>query len=160
MIDNGSERITDDAGYQRVQSRVRQLMGNCADEAELQELKFLAKELERYSMQRFEINQTRTDGVHHIEFLLDQGAATLEGLVEVFGGRQQLVDYMTRRRNIKDQTIDAIVSNFHTKREFIDRPFCRPAGWEYDARPGDAEWYADLTEMVRSAEPQLAVAGV
>ena len=49
------EPISDDAGYERAQARARQLMNNWADEAELAELKALAKAVTAYARTRFDI---------------------------------------------------------------------------------------------------------
>lgn len=122
--------ITDDASYERAQTRVRQLMNNWADEVELAELKALSKAVTAYAETRFDIFKEETDGVCEVAYMLDQGIVTLDALVPVFGGMEQLVDYMTRRQNLNDETIDAIVLNFNTEREWIDKPFCRPEGWQ------------------------------
>ena len=124
------EPITDDATYKRVQARLIAAMDSPRSEEEVEELRLLGQELSRYAQERFRFNQTPTDGPDEIEFMLDQGIATLHDLEEVIGGRQRFIEYMTRKRNLDPATIDAVVANFDTKREWIDKPFCRPEGWQ------------------------------
>ena len=147
------EPINDYATYKRVQawliSTMNTPLGTPDEEAELQAL---ADAADRYALARWPELSHVTDGVSEVESMLDRGSATLEGLLEVFGGREALVAYMTRRQQLDDETIDVIVERFNTKREWIDKPFCKPAGWVYDVRPGDAEWWVELTEMVREQE--------
>ena len=123
--------ITDDAGYRRAQARVHSMMNvRPKDEEEDEELRLLTKELVRYAETRFDIFKDGGDGADELEFMLDQGIVTLDELIPVFGGMQRLVEYMTRRRNLDPATIDAIVSKFDTEREWIDKPFCKPEGWQ------------------------------
>ena len=122
--------ITNDADYKRAQTRVRELMDNWADEAELAELKALSEAIENYARTRFDIFKVQTDGVDEIESMLDLGVVRLDELIPVFGGMERLVEFMIRRRNLEPATIDAIVANFNTKREWIDKPFCEPEGWK------------------------------
>ena len=148
------EPIIDDATYYRIQkllsSKMNTPLGTPEEEAELEAL---AEASNQYAAERWpELENHVTDGVHEILFLFDMGSVTIEGLLEVFGGREELVAYMTRRQQIDDEKIDMIVERFNTKREWIDKPFCKPAGWVYDVRPGDAEWWVELTEMVRAVE--------
>ena len=155
------EAVTDDATYDRIQkllvSKMNTPLGTPDEEAELQAL---AKAANRYAAERWpDLENTVTDGVHEILFLFDMGSVTIEGLLEVFGGREALVAYMTRRQQLDDETIDVIVERFNTKREFIDKPFCKPEGWDYDVRPGDAEWWVELTEMVRAVEREGELVG-
>ena len=122
--------ITNDAAYRRAQARVGELMNNWADEAELAELKALSAAVDSYAQSRFEQIDDAGDGVLEIAYMLDHDLATLDELLPVFGGMEQFVAFMTRQRNLNPATIDAIVSNFHTKREWIDLPFCKPEGWQ------------------------------
>ena len=122
--------ITDDAAYERAQARVRQLMNNWSNEAELAELKALAEAVTTYAETRFDIYKDETDGVCEIAFMLDQGTVTLDELIPVVGGIEACIAFMTRRRNLEPATIDEIVAKFDTKREWIDKPFCRPPGWQ------------------------------
>ena len=123
--------ITDDAGYRRAQARIHSMMNvRPKDEAEAEELRLLTKELVRYAETRFDIFKEETDGVCEIAFMLDQGMVTLDELLPVFGGMERIVEYMTRRRDLDATTIDDIAAKFNTKREWIDKPFCRPPGWQ------------------------------
>lgn len=149
------EPITDDASYDLAVARIGQLVNNWSNDEELAELKALSTAADRYAQARFDAFQESTDGPDEIEFMLDQERATLDGLIEVFGGRERFVEYMTRRRNIDGATIDAIVANFNTRREFIDKPFRKAPGWDDDVRPGDPPWVSEMAEMVRAAERHL-----
>ena len=122
--------ITDDAAYRRAQARVGELMNNWADESELAELKSLSAAVDSYAQSRFEQIDDPGDGVLEIAYMLDHDLATLDELLPVFGGMEQFVAFMTRQRNLSPETIDAIVATCHTKREWIDLPFCKPEGWQ------------------------------
>ena len=124
------EQINDDAAYERASARAMELSNNCANDAEGEELRALAAAIDAYAQDRFEAYQTTTDGPDEIEFMLDQGIATLHDLEEVIGGRERFIEYMTRKRNLEPATIDAVVANFDTERESIDKPFRRPEGWQ------------------------------
>ena len=167
--------ITDDAGYRRAQARVHSMMNvRPKDEEEDEELRLLTKELVRYAETRFDIFKDGGDGADELEFMLDQGIVTLDELIPVFGGMQRLVEYMTRRRNLDPATIDAIVSKFDTEREWIDKPFCKPEGWqditmenvnccdEYPCPMGIGEWRErllahreELTRMHRIGQDRV-----
>ena len=123
--------ITNDADYKRAQTRVRELMDNWADERELAELRALSGAVDSYAQTRFEVIQYEGDGVNELVYMLDQGLAALDELIPVFGGMDPFVEFMIRRRNLEPATIDAIVANFDTKREWIDKPFCEPEGWKH-----------------------------
>ena len=160
------EPITDDATYERVQARLLDAWGTPTVDPEAEaELRMLAEELQRYAHERFEINRVKTDGVREIAFMLDQGMATLPDMVAVFGGRDRFIEYMTRQRNVGEETIDAILANFDTKREWIDKPFCKPPGDDdisaegqepcdnpMCCTPGERDWRVVLAEMVREQE--------
>ena len=122
--------ITDDAGYERAQVRIGELFNNCANDEEVAELRALADAVTEYAKTRFEIFKDGGDGADELEFMLDQEIVTLDELLPVFGGMERLVEFMIRRRNLEPATIDAIVANFNTKREWIDKPFCEPEGWK------------------------------
>lgn len=161
------EPITDDATYKRVQARLIAAMHKPRSAAEEEELRLLGQELSRYAQERFQVNRIQTDGPDEIEFMLDQGIATLHELEEVIGGRERFIEYMTRRRNLDPATIDAVVANFDTERESIDKPFRRPEGWQDIAKemaePCDNleccppewqnqhDWRAELREHIPSA---------
>ena len=72
----------------------------------------------------------QTDGADHLEFRLDEGMSTLDELVPVFGGMEPFLEFMTRRRNLDPDTLEALVSELGIKRERIDKPFCKPEGWQ------------------------------
>ena len=155
--------ITDDATYERVQARLVDMMDKVPkDELEAAELDALADELERYYRTRFAPARPPSDGVHELVFMLDMGIAKLDDLLPLVGGRDRLIEFLTRRRNLDSDAIDAIVANFKTKREEIDKPFCEPPGWQVlsmDGQepcenpeccdPDDSDWRAELTGIGR-----------
>lgn len=157
------EAITDDAGLERAEARLSSMMGKTPkDDSEAAELSALAKEVERYCWTRFEVLRTPTDGVHELTFMLDQQMATLEELIPIFGGRERLIEYVTREVNIDEATMDAIASTFNRKRERFDKPFCEPPGMQalimeetepcLDPEmcpPEGPDWRAELTGMGR-----------
>ena len=124
------ESITDDAGYERAQVRIGQLFNNCANDEEVAELRALAAAVAEYAETHFEFYWVQTDGADHIEFLLDQEIVTLDELLPVFGGMEPFVEFMTRKRTLDADTLDALVAEFDVRREDIDRPFCQPPGWK------------------------------
>ena len=122
--------VTNDAEHERAMARLNGLMNNCANDAEVAELRALAQAIQDYELEHSWLSQVETDGVHEIEFMLDQGAISLDDLVSLLGGIEAVAEYMTRRQNLEAEVIDAIVANFDTKREWIDKPFCEPEGWK------------------------------
>ena len=124
------EPITDDAGYKRAEARAGELMNNWADEAELAELKALAEAITNYAETHFEFYQVHVDAADHIEFMLDQGMVTLDELVPVFGGMEPFIEFMTRKRNLDEMTLDALSVKFDIDREWIDKEFIKPSGWQ------------------------------
>ena len=155
--------ITDDATYERVQARLIDMMDKVPkDEFEAAELDALADELERYYRERFAPERPPSDGVHEVVFMLDMGIASLDELLPLVGGRDRLVEFMTRRRNLDSDAIDAIVAKFNRKREELDKPFCEDPGWDVLSTEGqepcvnpdccdpDArDWRAELTGIGR-----------
>ena len=122
--------ITTEAEHKQALDRVFAMMNNCANDAEVEELRALAQAVQDYELEHSWLSQVETDGVDEIEFMLDQGAITLDDLVSLLGGIEAVVEYMTRRQNLDAEVIDAIVANFDTKREWIDKPFCESEGWK------------------------------
>ena len=110
--------------------RLDAVMETDVDPSEVDEYRALAQSIQDYEMEHSWLSQVQTDGVHEIEFMLDQGMMTLDDLIPVFGGMEPLIMYMTRQRNLDPATVDTIVANFNTKREDIDTPFCEPEGWQ------------------------------
>ena len=100
------------------------------DASEVEEYRALAQAIQDYELEHSWLSQVQTDGVHEIEFMLDQGMVTLDELLPVFGGMESFVAFMTRQRNLSPATIDAIAGKFNTKREYLDKPFCSPEGWQ------------------------------
>ena len=123
--------ITDDASYKRAQARIHSMMSRTPkDAAEAEELDALTDALVAYGKTRFKFWEIETDGADHLEFMLDQGMTTLDELIPVFGGIEPLIMFMTRRRNLDRETLEALVSELGIKREDLDKPFCSPEGWQ------------------------------
>lgn len=149
--------ITDDATYHLAEARAMQLKNNCANEAEREELDALAGAIDDYAQQCLERGLPPLDGAGEIIYMLDMGHATLGELIPIFGGIEQLIDFVTRKRNIDAATIDAIVANFDTKREWIDTPFYKPEGWQdiMKSKGDPSDWRTELMESMPSTEREL-----
>lgn len=166
------ELITDDAGYYRVQARLRSAMNTpMGTVEEEEELRLLAKEISRYSRERFPSLYGEIDGPSEIACLLDSDFATLEDLLQIFGGMERFIDYMTRKVNIDGETIDAIAVACDTERERLDKPFSKPEGWQdIDIEPNPPpcddpkccdpdeprDWREVLLEHMPAADRELA----
>ena len=122
--------ITTASEHAAALKRLDAVMETDVDPSEVDEYRALAQSIQDYEMEHSWLSQVQTDGVHEIEFMLDQGMMTLDDLIPVFGGMEPLIMYMTRHRNLDPATVDTIVANFDTKREDIDKPFCEPEGWQ------------------------------
>ena len=134
--------VTNDAEHKRALTRFRELFGSPRDSDEGAELRALATAIQDYEMANYDFGPT--DAADEIEFMLDQGDATLDALYPIFGGRDAFIDFMTRRRELDPETIDALVDRFPTKREWLDKPSCSPEGWQDIAKWDDIPWRKEL----------------
>ena len=123
-------KITTEAEHKRALERVDAMMNNCVDDAEVEELRALAQAVHDYEWERSWLTYVQTDGADELEFMLDEGQTTLDELVPVFGGMEPLIMFMTRRRNLEPETLETLVSELGIKREYLDKPFCSPEGWQ------------------------------
>ena len=123
-------KITTEAEHKRALERVDAMMNNCVDDAEVEELRALAQAVHDYEWERSWLSYVQTDGADELEFMLDEGQTTLDELVHVFGGMEPLIMFMTRRRNLEPETLETLVSELGIKREYLDKPFCSPEGWQ------------------------------
>ena len=123
-------KITTEAGHKQALERVRAMMNNCVDDAEVEELRALAQAVHDYEWERSWLSHVQTDGADHLEFMLDEGKTTLDELMPVFGGMEPFLEFMTRQRNLDPKTLEALVSELGIEREEIDKPFCKPEGWQ------------------------------
>lgn len=80
--------------------------------------------------------------------MLDQREATLDELYSIFGGRDAFIDFMTRRQPLDDATIDVLVANYNTKREWLERPFRASEGWQDITKFDDIPWRAELMKFM------------
>ena len=162
------ETITDYATYKRVQARLisefNTPLKSPEDEAEHRRL---AEELQRYAHEHFAINQVELDGVDEVIGNLDYTHLTLEELTPVFRGLERFVEYMTRRRNIDAQTIDALVTQFGMDRADLEKPFRKPPGDEDISAegqepcdnpecctPGHVDWRLELAAAITHMDRQ------
>ena len=122
--------ITTEAEHKQALDRVSAMMNNCANDAEVEELRALARAVHDYEWERSWLSQVQTDGADHLEFMLDEGQATLDELIPVFGGMEPFLAFMTRKRNLEPETLEALVSQLSIRREDLDKPFCTPEGWQ------------------------------
>ena len=123
-------KITTKAEHKRALDRVSAMMNNCANDAEVEELRALAKAVQAYEQEHFEFWKLTSDGADHLEYMLDEEQTTLDELVPVFGGMEPFLEFMTRRRELDPATLEALVSELGIRREDLDKPFCKPEGWE------------------------------
>lgn len=158
--------ITDRATYDRVQDRVNSMLERPSrDAAEEAEIDMLLNEMRRYGRENFAINQVVLDGVDEVLGKLDYTHLTLDELIPVFGGLERFVEYMTRRRNIDAETIDALVTQFDMDRDELEMPFRSPPGDRDISAEGQelcedpvccppdyVDWRVVLAEMVRERE--------
>ena len=123
------EPINDYATYKRVQAWLIATMNTpLGSPEEAARRRLQAEELQRYAHENFAINQVVLDGVDEVIGKLDYTHLTLDELIPVFGGLERFVEYMTRRRNIDAETIDALVTQFDMDRDELEMPFRSPPG--------------------------------
>ena len=158
------EPINDYATYKRVQTWLIATMNTPLGSPEEEARRRLqAEELQRYSLENFEFHQVKLDGVDEVVGKLDYTHLTLDELIPVFGGLERFVEYMTRRRNIDAETIDALVTQFGMDRADLEKPFRSPpgnrdissAGQEpcgdpVCCTPGHVDWRVELAESVQA----------
>lgn len=138
--------ISNDAEHKVALTRARELFGSPRESAEGAELRALAAAIHDYETVKFPPGPN--DAPDEIEYLLDQREATLDELYSIFGGRDAFIDFMTRRRPLDDATIDALVANYNTKREWLVRPFRDSEGWQDIAKFNDVPWRAELMKYM------------
>ena len=124
------EPITTASEHAAALKRLDAVMNNCVDDAEVEELRALAQAVHDYEWERSWLTYVQTDGADELEFMLDEGQTTLDELIPVFGGMEPLIMFMTRRRNLEPETLETLVSELGIKREYLDKPFCSPEGWQ------------------------------
>ena len=157
------ETITDYAAYKRVQawliSSMNTPLGSPQEEARR---RLQAAELQRYAQENFEFFKVELDGVDEVVGKLDYTFLTLDELIPVFGGLERFVEYMTRRRNIDAETIDALVAQFGMDRDELEMPFrTGPGDQDISAKgqapcdnpecctPGERNWRIELAASMR-----------
>ena len=123
-------RITTASEHAAAMKRLDAVMETDVDESEVEEYRALAQAIHDYEWERSWITYVQTDGADELEFMLDEGQTTLDELVPVFGGMEPLIMFMTRRRNLEPETLETLVSELGIKREYLDKPFCSPEGWQ------------------------------
>ena len=132
--------ITDRATYDCVQSRVNRMIDKPVRTPEEEaEIDMLLDELQSFARKNFEFFKFKLDGVDEVVGKLDYTHLTLDELIPVFGGLERFVEYMTRRRNIDAETIDALVTQFDMDRDELEMPFRSP--------PGDRDISAEGQEL-------------
>ena len=156
--------ITDYATYKRVQAWLIATMNTPLGSPEEEARRRLqAEELQRYSLENFEFHQVQLDGVDEVVGKLDYTHLTLDELIPVFGGLERFVEYMTRRRNIDAETIDALVTQFDMDRDELEMPFRSPPGDREISAAGQelcedpvccppdyVDWRVELAESVQA----------
>ena len=162
------EPITDRATYDRIQARVNGMIDQPVRSPEEEsEVDMLIDELERYARRNFEFFQVQLDGVDEVVGKLDYTFLTLDELIPVFGGPERFVEYMTRRRDIDAETIDALVTQFDMDRDELEMPFrTGPGDQDISAEgqepcddpvccpPGERNWRLELAAAITHMDRQ------
>ena len=122
--------ITTASEHAAAMRRLDAVMETDLDESEVAEYRALVQAIQAYEKEHFEFWKLTSDGADHLEFMLDEDMTTLDELVPVFGGMEPFLEFMTRKRNLDPETLEALVSELGIKRERIDKPFCKPESWD------------------------------
>ena len=122
--------ITTAAEHAEALKRLDAVMETDVDPSEVAEYSALAQAIHDYETEHSWISRVQTDGADYLEFMLDEGMTTLDELIPVFGGMESLIMFMTRKRNLDPETLEALVSQLSIRREDLDKPFCTPEGWQ------------------------------
>ena len=125
------KQITTASEHAAALKRLDAVMEIDLDESQVEEYSALAQAIQDYELEHSWLSKLVTDGVEEIEFLLDEGDITLDQLLPVFGGMEPFLAFMTRRRSLDPETLEALVSDLGIDREEIDKPFCKPEGWNH-----------------------------
>ena len=123
--------------------RVNELMDAKAGTPEFEELKRLAKLVSEYEHIHYPIPEPDPAAV--IEYALDSGRATLPDMIDIFGSRAALVDFITRKTPMDAEVAATISERYHYSVERLTAPFDGEQGW-YDVLPGDEPWRQELKD--------------
>ena len=123
-------RITTASEHAAAMKRLDAVIETDVDPSEVEEYRALARAIQAYEQEHSEFWKLTSDGADHLEYMLDEEQTTLDELVPVFGGMEPFLDFMTRKRNLDPGTLAALVSELGIRRERLDKPFCKPEGWD------------------------------
>ena len=123
-------RITTASEHAAAMKRLDAVIETDVDPSEVEEYRALVQAIVAYEKEHFEFWKLTSDGADHLEYMLDEEQTTLDDLVPVFGGMEPFLDFMTRKRELDPATLEALVSELGIRREDLDKPFCKPEGWE------------------------------
>ena len=141
--------IENDTELQRVLDRISSLMDAPADSPEDAELIELVEVSQEYQRGRFDIG--KPDPAAVIEYALDSGRASLPDMIDIFGSRAALVDFITRKTPMDADTAATISKRYHYSVERLTAPFDGEQGW-YDVLPGDEPWRQELKDATAGAD--------
>ena len=139
------KHVRNDAEHKLAMGRLDRLMNNCANDDEVAELKALGKAIQAYERVRWPFDPP--DAVDAVEFELDRHLATLDGLTEIFGSRERLADFMTRRIRANDDEMRQLHEHYNIEMEVLERPNRTGEGW-YPISEGHLPWRQELKDSV------------
>lgn len=140
-----NERVTNDDEHKLAMGRLDQLMIHCANDDEVAELTALAKAIQAYERERWPIDPP--DAVDAVEFELDRHLATLDGLTDIFGSRERLADFMTRRIRADADEMQQLHESYNIEMAVLQRPHRAGEGW-YPILEGHLPWRQELKDSV------------
>ena len=122
--------ITTASEHAAAMKRLDAVIETDVDASEVEEYRALVQAIVAYEKEHFEFWKLTSDGADHLEYMLDEEQTTLDELVPVFGGMEPFLEFMTRKRDLDPATLEALVSELGIRREDLDKPFCKPPGWD------------------------------
>ena len=135
--------IENDTELFRVLDRIDSLMDARPNSPEEDELRELVKVAVEYQDIHYPI--PKPDPAAVIKYALDSGRASLPDMVDIFGSRAALVNFITRKTPMDAEVAATISERYHYSVERLTAPFDGEEGW-YDVLPGDEPWRQELKD--------------
>lgn len=139
--------IENDAELHRVLERISPLMDARAGTPEATELMALVEAARQYQDHHYPIPKPDPSAV--IKYALDSGRASLRDMVDIFGSRTALVNVLTRREAMDQETAATLHERYGYSIELLTAPFDSPPGW-FTSDPDDMPWRQELKDAVTS----------
>ena len=138
-------QINTKAEHQAALTRLREIFHAEAGTPEGEEHVRLAEAISDYETRTIEWGPT--DGVDALEFELDRGKATLDAVLDIFGGEDGFAAYMLRERDVAPETARQLSQLLDLPLEDFTCPFRQDAAPD-DALIGGTPWRDRLEQMV------------